>query len=129
MSPANTTDRLLPIVCRAGEGGAEGVCGRGGPWEWGGTPIGRSMAEGAGLLERPLDALECDVAREGALEATREMPRAAALEVGRPSGRGCATPRCPPRTCDGSFVESISVEVLEAFDPFEWVYEYGCNIS
>ena len=100
--------------------GTEGGRGSDRPGECGGI-CGRSIIDGAGVLDGALDVLECDVAREGAFEATREMPRAAAREVGRPSGRGCATPRCLPRPCIRSFVEWKSAEALDAFDPFEWV--------
>lgn len=85
--------------------------------------------EGAGLGEGALDCLEHDVALDGALEATREMPRAAAREVARPSGRRCATPRRLPRWCATSLVEFTSVEMWEALDSFEWAYEYGCSMS
>lgn len=76
-----------------------------------------------------VDCLEHDVALDGAGEATRDMPRAAAWEVARPSGRGCAAPKCLPRWCASSLVELASVETLDALNPFEWAYEYRCNMS
>lgn len=82
------------------------------------------MTECVGVRERALD-LEGDVARDGALEATRAIPRAAAREVGRASGLACATSRRLPRW--PSLVDCTLIDMFDA-ELLEGVWEYGCSM-